>query len=57
MNNWLLTILVLILVSILASLWFIDQRVKGSEAVLDVPEEECPTPIYTAHGDYALCIK
>jgi len=33
-------------------------RANNIKAVsVDVTEEECDLPVYTAHGDYALCLK
>lgn len=35
----------------------LHQSLLASNVSTDIPEDECRKPIYTAHGDYALCIK
>lgn len=47
-----LTLLTAVMLIVLAHQFLLANSMRT-----DVPESECKNPIYTAHGDYALCLK
>jgi len=53
-------LLTIIVVGVFGMMFIAIMKERGDtvqRARVDIPEAECELPIYTAHGDYALCMK